>query len=110
MRYQGTGSGSQSHHQELATIMSGIKPLSRQKSDTSFDRERPFVAVKRAHEQQQNNRRLESQTVSTQFPVSTPFCVIFTPLLTSLCGFNMYDSIHPWFVLFEFSPGNNKYA
>jgi len=61
LRYQG---GSQSHHQELATIMSGIKPLSRQKSDTSFDRERPFVAVKRAHEQQQYNKRLESQTVS----------------------------------------------
>ncbi|CAB3376138.1 Hypothetical predicted protein [Cloeon dipterum] len=58
LRYQ----GSQSHHQELATIMSGVKPLSRQKSDTSFDRERPFVAVKRAHEQQQiNNRRLDSQ-------------------------------------------------
>jgi hypothetical protein len=78
MRYQGNGSGSQSHHQELATIMSGIKPLSRQKSDTSFDRERPFVAVKRAHEQQQNNRRLESQTVSTHFhPLFASFSLRF---------------------------------
>ncbi|PNF23912.1 hypothetical protein B7P43_G13194 [Cryptotermes secundus] len=50
-RYYGT-STTPSHQSSSASYPSGIiGPLGRQKSDSSFDRERPFVAVKRAHEQ-----------------------------------------------------------
>ena len=47
MRYPGSGESQQRQQQQEQSRMA----LTRQKSDISYDRERPFVAVKRAHEQ-----------------------------------------------------------
>lgn len=50
MRYPGS-SESQQQQQQQQQEQSRMMILTRQKSDISYDRERPFVAVKRAHEQ-----------------------------------------------------------
>ncbi|PNF23911.1 hypothetical protein B7P43_G13194 [Cryptotermes secundus] len=65
-RYYGT-STTPSHQSSSASYPSGIiGPLGRQKSDSSFDRERPFVAVKRAHEQSRKFKETQSPPTSPQ--------------------------------------------
>lgn len=52
------------------------RPLGRQRSDTSFDRERPFVAVKRAHEQARKQGDGESQvSVAYLFIIFYVLCI-----------------------------------
>lgn len=63
-RYYGTGTTS-SHPSSSASYLSGVTgPLGRQKSDSSFDRERPFVAVKRAHEQSRKFKETQVSAVN----------------------------------------------
>lgn len=63
-RYYGT-STTPSHQSSSASYLSGITgPLGRQKSDSSFDRERPFVAVKRAHEQSRKFKEMQVSAVN----------------------------------------------
>jgi hypothetical protein len=63
-RYYGT-STTPSHQSSSASYLSSVTgPLGRQKSDSSFDRERPFVAVKRAHEQSRKFRETQVSAVN----------------------------------------------
>ena len=65
-RYYGNSSVT-SHQSSSTSYLSsapGTSPLGRQRSDSSFDRERPFVAVKRAHEQ---TRKFKDTQVSDTF-------------------------------------------
>ncbi|XP_069691756.1 tensin-3-like isoform X5 [Periplaneta americana] len=67
-RYYGTGTAT-SHQSSSTSYLSGGtggSPLGRQKSDSSFDRERPFVAVKRAHEQSRKFKDTQSPPTSPQ--------------------------------------------
>lgn len=65
-RYYGTGTTpSHQSSSSSASYQSGVTaPLGRQKSDSSFDRERPFVAVKRAHEQSRKFREMQVSPVN----------------------------------------------
>nr|CAD7587408.1 unnamed protein product [Timema genevievae] len=62
-RYYGGGSQQQSY---IVSTTNGSNTLGRQRSDTSFDRERPFVAVKRAHEQSRKYNETQSPETSPQ--------------------------------------------
>lgn len=58
-RYYGT-STTPSHQSLSPSYLSGVTGLlGRQKSDSSFDRERPFAAVKRAHEQSRKFKEMQ---------------------------------------------------
>ncbi|XP_049787724.1 tensin-1 [Schistocerca cancellata] len=65
---------SRASSRRLHTAATGYSTLGRQKSDSSFDRERPFVAVKRAHEQ---TRKYTSDTTQSS-PMSPPHELIIT--------------------------------
>nr|CAD7394293.1 unnamed protein product [Timema cristinae] len=62
-RYYGGGNQQQSC---IVSTTNGSNTLGRQRSDTSFDRERPFVAVKRAHEQSRKYNETQSPETSPQ--------------------------------------------
>jgi len=63
-RYYGT-STTPSHQSSSASYLSGgTGPLGRQRSDSSFDKERPFVAVKRAHEHSRKFRETQVSAVN----------------------------------------------
>lgn len=62
-RYYGTAT-TLSHQSPSVSYPSGIVgPLGRQKSDSAFDKERPFVAVKRAHEQTRKFKEIQVSAV-----------------------------------------------
>lgn len=63
-RYYGTSITPSLQSPSASFLSGGTGPLGRQKSDSSFDRERPFVAVKRAHEQ---NRKFRGMQVSVVY-------------------------------------------
>lgn len=60
-RNYSTSTSSTQHH---FNTISNTNTVGRQKSEASFDRERPFVAVKRSHEQ---NRKYSDSTVRTLY-------------------------------------------
>nr|CAD7569748.1 unnamed protein product [Timema californicum] len=62
-RYYGGVNQQQSY---IVSTTNGSNTLGRQRSDTSFDRERPFVAVKRAHEQSRKYNETQSPETSPQ--------------------------------------------
>nr|CAD7398330.1 unnamed protein product [Timema poppensis] len=63
-RYYGGVNQQQSY---IVSTTNGSNTLGRQRSDTSFDRERPFVAVKRAHEQ--SRKYNETQSILAAHPL-----------------------------------------
>jgi tensin len=63
-RYYGNSTTSSYQSSSASYLSGGAGPLGRQKSDSSFDRERPFVAVKRAHEQ---SRKFKAMQVSAMY-------------------------------------------
>lgn len=73
-RYYGTSTTPSQQSSSSASYLSSVTgPLGRQKSDSSFDRERPFVAVKRAHEQ---SRKFRETQVSAVNHLDTPYDVL----------------------------------
>ncbi|KDR23674.1 Tensin, partial [Zootermopsis nevadensis] len=65
-RYYGTSTTPNLQSSSASYLSGGTGFLGRQKSDSSFDRERPFVAVKRAHEQSRKFKGLQSPPTSPQ--------------------------------------------
>ena len=66
VRYPGNESQQQQQRQQQQQEQQSRMVLTRQKSDISYDRERPFVAVKRAHEQLKtltNGRQVSAQNL-----------------------------------------------
>jgi hypothetical protein len=86
-----------SHQSSSQPYPSGIVgPLGRQKSDTSFDKERPFVAVKRAHEQTRKFKEIQVSAlcffvVSSTWIAPVREFILFPPLMIMV----FWDLI-PW--------------